>query len=170
MLNALYKLEIRKGRLPYVNGQLVELPYSDDSSVFTIAQAGRFIQIQTIFNVRVQFDGEGTAHVNLGCEYFNKTCGLLGNANGDPNDDYFGPDGTIKLDETSNLIDKQAFGDSWLLEGMSPEECNTPQPECSEYSVFQAYQQCNKLGLAPFDSCHDAVAYRMVFLECCFQG
>ena len=128
-----YKLEIRKGRIPYVNGQLVELPYSDDSAVFTIAQAGRFIQIQTIFNVRLMFDGDGTAHVNLGCEYFNKTCGLLGNANGDPNDDYLSPSGVLMID------DKKGFGDSWLLDGENVEECDTPQPECSEYKKVENY-------------------------------
>ena len=51
--------------------------------------------LRTNFTLEVYWDGGSTVNVYLDGSFFNMTCGLCGNFNGDPNDDFMNPDGIL---------------------------------------------------------------------------
>ena len=62
----------------------------------TIDKSGMYIVIRTYFGIDIFYDGDGNAEVKASCEWFNKLCGLLGNFNGNPDDDFLGDDYEIE--------------------------------------------------------------------------
>ena len=55
-----------------------------------------FMQVvSTNFGLEVLWDGRANVDVRLVSDFNGKTCGLLGNFNGDENDDYMQPDSQI---------------------------------------------------------------------------
>ena len=166
------KVEILKGRIATFNGQVINnLPFSrPDLYDLVIYREGRFLTVQTNFGVTLKFDGDGTAQVHLNCQYADNVCGLLGNANGNPIDDYQTPDGqNIDIKNTEN--GKKMYGDSWLLSSEDKDYCdkNTEEPVCSEAELGEAVKLCEKVAAAPFDYCHDAVQYSNILMNCMYD-
>lgn len=131
-----------------------------------IYRAGRFLSVETNFGVKLMFDGDGSAQVHLNCQYANLQCGLLGNADSDPSNDYETPDGILL---TSN--DKKQYGDSWLLPSEDPARCEqeTSEPECSEEDLGKAVKVCEKVKQDPFTICHNAVQFSNTLMSCMYD-
>ena len=146
------------------NSKTLTVPYTSD--FYSITKAGNYFSIETKFGITLFFDGDGSARVVLGCQYAEKVCGLLGNANGDPTDDFETPDGIMLTAK-----DAKQLGDSWLLpsEPKTTCEASTPEPTCSETKREQAYNICKALKSRQFRPCHDVVNYDSFLKNCIYD-
>ncbi|KAI6059426.1 IgGFc-binding protein [Aix galericulata] len=92
-----------------VNGVLVDLPFSHGTQLRAYI-SGVHGFIKTDFDVVVTFDWHSYARVILPSTYSRSVCGLCGNADGNPEDDFALPNGTSASDEVQ-------FADAWKLCG-----------------------------------------------------
>uniref|UniRef100_A0A3B4UYF2 Zonadhesin, like n=1 Tax=Seriola dumerili TaxID=41447 RepID=A0A3B4UYF2_SERDU len=97
-----------KARRTLVNGVRVALPHSP-SPLMTLSLAGQYITLQTPFGLRVRWDGNHHAQITVPSSYYDQMCGLCGDYDGNPNNDYTKPDGTL----VGNVND---FANSWQTE------------------------------------------------------
>ncbi|KAH0631341.1 hypothetical protein JD844_005630 [Phrynosoma platyrhinos] len=150
-----------------VNGVSVNLPFSYENKL-KIYISGVHGFIKTDFDLRVSFDWYSYARVIIPNTYANAICGLCGNANQNPSDDF-----TMKTGrQTTSVIQ---FADSWKLKG-SPqcsEGCSNNCPVCSEEEK-QIYQSEHYCGLlikkdGPFKQCHAAIDPTYYFEDCVFD-
>ena len=112
-----------QNRIIELNGERIYTPYRLDDGT-TIDQSGMYIAVRTEFGIDIYYDGDGNAEVKASCEWFGKLCGLLGNYNGDPDDDLNGSD-SVSYNEKS----VEAFGESWRewADPSQPPECDLNQ-------------------------------------------
>ena len=89
------------------NGQPVDLPYTFAPYV-SVALVDRQVVLQTDVGVTVSWDGDSILSVNVPSKYATSMCGLCGNYNGNPFDDFRKNDGRITKD-----VDE--FGNSWQV-------------------------------------------------------
>uniref|UniRef100_A0A8B9FGJ5 VWFD domain-containing protein n=1 Tax=Amazona collaria TaxID=241587 RepID=A0A8B9FGJ5_9PSIT len=149
---------------PQVNGAFVELPFTKKDQ-FELYHSGVHGFVRTAFGLRVSFDWYSYARVLLPEVYAGAVCGLCGNANGDPNDDFVTSDGQRATDEV-HLANSWKVGDvpgcSSGCEGDCP-TCNQEQKE-----RYRGDGYCGVISKAegPFRACHGVVD-PMAFLEDC---
>ncbi|CAJ0928315.1 unnamed protein product, partial [Ranitomeya imitator] len=91
-----------------VEGQTVTLPIqpAPDVDVFI---SGWNVLVTTGFGLQVRFDGNQRVVINIPGYYSGKVCGLCGNFNGNPADDFLNPDGVLEPDSNS-------LGNSWQVD------------------------------------------------------
>lgn len=78
----------------------------------TILPSGFYTVVSTDFGLTVKFDGDHQVEVSLLSTYKGEVCGMCGNYNGDPSDDFLNPDGEPEPDSTS-------LGNSWQVANLS---------------------------------------------------
>ncbi|KAM8881606.1 zonadhesin, like [Synchiropus picturatus] len=157
-----------KQRRTLVNGRRVSLPHSP-SPLMTLSLAGQYVTLETTFGLRVRWDGNHYAQISLPSSYFNQTCGLCGDYDGSPNNDFTKPDGTL----VNNVND---FGNSWQTEEDEDESCTggtTPDPDCDpalEAEVVKP-EKCGKIKdpAGPFRECINKVNPTPYFQSCVFD-
>ncbi|KAH0631332.1 hypothetical protein JD844_005620 [Phrynosoma platyrhinos] len=150
-----------------VNGVFVDLPFSYENKL-KIYISGVHGFIKTDFDLRVSFDWYSYARVIIPDAYSNAICGLCGNANMDPSDDFTMKDGTQAKDEIQ-------FANNWKLKevpGCSG-GCTTNCPVCNE-SEKQTYKGDQFCGIlikkdGPFRQCHQAIEPTSYFEDCVFD-
>ena len=78
-----------------VNGEavLIDIDYSDPSSTFEIKRSGIFMVLTTSSGLRVAFTGNAYAVINIPALYETHSQGMLGNFDGDPDNDLLTKDG-----------------------------------------------------------------------------
>ncbi|KAM8985761.1 IgGFc-binding protein-like [Ara ararauna] len=147
-----------------VNGAFVELPFTKKDQ-FELYHSGVHGFARTAFGLRVSFDWYSYARVLLPEVYAGAVCGLCGNANGDPNDDFVTSDGQRATDEI-HLANSWKVGD---VPGCSS-GCEGHCPTCNqeEKEPYRGDEYCGVISKAegPFRACH-AVVNPMAFLEDC---
>ncbi|NXA23172.1 FCGBP protein, partial [Ibidorhyncha struthersii] len=124
--------------------------------------------IKTDFEVIVTFDWYSYARVILPNTYSRAVCGLCGNADGDPQDDFTLPNGQPATDEIQ-------FADSWKVAdvpGCVP-GCTEGCKVCTE-AEKRAYRGDKHCGLlvkkkGPFAACHSAIDPAPYFDDCLFD-
>ncbi|XP_078604620.1 uncharacterized protein LOC144878174 isoform X2 [Branchiostoma floridae x Branchiostoma japonicum] len=112
-----YEIKIDQGRVVTVTPPgpppvtpTITLPPPPAMAKIRITQSGRYIRVELIeLCVEVLYDGRHEIKVEIPSNYQNDLCGLCGNYNGIPGDDYMLPDGTV----ASNWND---FGNSWVTD------------------------------------------------------
>ncbi|KAJ7304149.1 hypothetical protein JRQ81_011678 [Phrynocephalus forsythii] len=150
-----------------VNGIFVDLPFSYENKV-KVYLSGVHGFIKTDFDLRVSFDWYSYARVILPKAYANAICGLCGNANQDPSDDFTMKDGTQAKDEIQ-------FANSWMLKEVPgcSEGCTTDCPVCKEEEKkkYEGDQFCGILLKkdGPFRQCHGAIDATSYFENCVFD-
>ncbi|XP_007443211.2 IgGFc-binding protein-like [Python bivittatus] len=148
-----------------VNGVLVDLPFSHGNKL-SVYQSGVHGFIRTDFDLRVSFDWYSYARVILPSTYANSVCGLCGNANQNPHDDFDMPDG-------SQARDIIQFANSWKVRNVPgcAEGCISNCLKCSEAEkqTYQAERYCGILTKSdgPFVQCHDGGVDSAPFFEDC---
>lgn len=70
-----------------VNGTPVSMPFVTGLTTRLSASEG-FIDIDSPQDIRVRYNRFNTLSVSMGARFQDKLCGLCGNFNGDPEDDY----------------------------------------------------------------------------------
>eukprot|EP00058_Branchiostoma_floridae_P017176 XP_002602664.1 hypothetical protein BRAFLDRAFT_72968 [Branchiostoma floridae] len=107
-----YSISITAGRSLKVDGVTYTPPVTLGMGEVQIFLSGGFLVVQTDFGLEASFDGYHYAKVFIPGEYSGVVCGLCGNLNGDPNDDFLTSYNTTASDWTE-------FGDSWLTDSSS---------------------------------------------------
>lgn len=100
----------------------MKLPVVLDGGKIRVSQHGSDAVIETDFGLRVAYDLVYSVRVTIPGNYYQQMCGLCGDYNGDPKDDFQKPDGS----QATNPSD---FGNSW--EEAVPDSPCAPVPPCT---------------------------------------
>ncbi|XP_028330841.1 zonadhesin-like isoform X5 [Gouania willdenowi] len=159
---------LMKGRRTLVNGVKVALPHSP-SPMISISLVGQFVTLQTTFGLKVRWDGNHYAQISVTSSYYNQTCGLCGDYDGTPNNDFTKPDGTL----VGNAND---FGNSWQTDEDEDDTCTPgtkPDPDCDPKLEAEVVKpdKCGKLKdpAGPFRDCVKVVDPTPFFLSCVYD-
>ncbi|KAG7456027.1 hypothetical protein MATL_G00247310 [Megalops atlanticus] len=170
------------GRLTQGENRL-SLPYAS-STIFVGTELGSYKLWSEEFGFEVKIDSSGNINLMLSKHHFNKTCGLCGNFNKMPEDDYMAQEGF--LTETS-----YDFANSWALHGAGEpckrvtapsQTCNASREvttdlmaRCDSLRSSPSFLRCAHLvdpeafaGLCEEDACHcgeDQACRCQAFLE-----
>ena len=111
--------------------------------------------------VRVSWDGLYRVAVTVSTSWRGRLCGLCGNYNDDPNDDFQTPDGSI-------VASPSAFGFSWALTNNTQGNCSglAPVIHCSADVMDEAHRRCAVLREEQFNACNSIVD-PTTFIESC---
>ncbi|XP_070690944.1 IgGFc-binding protein [Pempheris klunzingeri] len=152
-----------------IDNSLWSLPAALNNDKLVMFQSGRSVVIETDFGLTVSYDWEHYLIITLSGSYAGKTCGLCGNFNGNPNDDFITPSGT----QAGGAV---AFGSSWKVPGLVKDalcrdDCVGGCERC-ENSLMKIWEGDLFCGLitrvvnGPFGKCH-AVIDPQAYLENC---
>ncbi|XP_063168375.1 IgGFc-binding protein-like [Candoia aspera] len=150
-----------------VNGVLLDLPFSHENKL-SVYRSGVHGFIKTDFDMRVSFDWYSYARVILPSMYANSVCGLCGNANQNPHDDFHMQDGS----QTRDIIQ---FANNWKVKNVPgcAGGCIENCLKCSEAEkqTYQAERYCGILTKSngPFVQCHSTVNPAGFFEDCVFD-
>uniref|UniRef100_A0A8C6ITT7 Uncharacterized protein n=1 Tax=Melopsittacus undulatus TaxID=13146 RepID=A0A8C6ITT7_MELUD len=148
-----------------VNNVRQTLPVSAAGGAITVSRSGRYIVLETDFDLRVSYDTDHSVEVKVPTTYFNLTCGMCGNFNNRREDDYMMPNG-------QQAADSNELGESWQVPE-SDSSCGVPAPTppCSaeEEKLYRSDHFCGMLTASPgsFEKCH-AVINPQSYFETCF--
>uniref|UniRef100_A0A3B4XQ41 Fc gamma binding protein n=1 Tax=Seriola lalandi dorsalis TaxID=1841481 RepID=A0A3B4XQ41_SERLL len=152
-----------------IDNSLWSLPVTLNNDKLKMFQSGHSVVIETDFGLTVRYDWEHYLVVTLSSSYAGKTCGLCGNFNGSPNDDFTTPSGT----QADGAV---AFGSSWKVPGLVKDDrcrddCVGGCERC-EHSLMKMWEGDLFCGLiirivnGPFSKCH-AIIDPQAYLENC---
>ncbi|XP_061664711.1 zonadhesin, like isoform X2 [Syngnathoides biaculeatus] len=159
---------LMKARRTLVNGLRVALPYAP-SPVVSLSRAGQYVTVQTSFGLRVRWDGNHYAQISVPSSYHDQMCGLCGDLDGNPDNDFAKPDGAV-------VADVNEFCNSWQTEEDEDDSCSPgtkPDPECDpklEAEVVKP-EKCGKLkdSAGPFRECVGVVNPSPFFQSCVYD-
>ncbi|XP_030350861.1 zonadhesin-like [Strigops habroptila] len=150
-----------------VNNVRQTLPVSAAGGAVTVSRSGRYIVLETDFNLRVSYDTDHSVEVKVPTTYFNLTCGMCGNFNNRREDEYMMPNG-------QQAADSNELGESWQVPD-SDSSCGVPDPSppCSaeEEKLYQSDQFCGMLTARPgsFENCHAVINPQSYFETCLYD-
>ncbi|KAG8143303.1 hypothetical protein E2320_000560 [Naja naja] len=149
-----------------VDGQLYTLPMNAADGKFWITQEGNNIIISTTFGLTVLYDTSSYVHVSVPSTYRGHMCGLAGNFNGDPKDDFMLANGI----HTENV---EEFAASWKVPVngvICSDGCGDKCPICNkaEKTKYEAENFCGMIPskTGPFTDCHSLVNPAEYFEHC----
>ncbi|KAJ0055940.1 hypothetical protein NL108_016698 [Boleophthalmus pectinirostris] len=161
-------ITLMKSRRTLVNGRRVALPHSLPPQV-TISLAGQYVTLQTRFGLVVRWDGNHYAQITVPSSFQDQMCGLCGDYDGNPNNDFTKPDGSL----TPSVND---FGNSWQTDKDEDKVCTPgtgPDPDCdpSLESEVVKPEKCGKLKdpAGPFRECIGVVDPTPFFQSCVYD-
>uniref|UniRef100_A0A673Y3K0 Zonadhesin, like n=1 Tax=Salmo trutta TaxID=8032 RepID=A0A673Y3K0_SALTR len=159
---------LMKSRKTLVNGKRVSLPHSP-SPLISLSLAGQYVTLQTPFGLKVRWDGNHYAQISVPSSYSDKMCGLCGDYDGNPNNDFTKPDG-------SQVTSSKDFGNSWKTEEDEDVTCKpdtNPDPHCdpSLEAEVSKPENCGKLTATkgPFRECIALVDPSPFFQSCVYD-
>ena len=124
---------------------------------------GRPRVILNLSGVIVSWDGLYRAEVTVSGIWRGQLCGLCGNFNDDPDDDFLTSTGTL---ETS----ANRFGLSWMVNNQTS-DCGAliDIDPCPDNLMREAQTRCSRLTQEPFDRCNDILDPRSFIDSCIFD-
>ncbi|KAK2145704.1 hypothetical protein LSH36_662g04064 [Paralvinella palmiformis] len=158
-----YSVELRQLGRVSSNGVEQTLPVYIHNAEAT--RPGSFIEVRqlvdgvsltTDFGLYVHFDGKNRFRLTLADSYAGEVCGLCGDFNGDPSNDFLMSNGSMATDVSH-------FGNSWKDVALSDVGCDdgqTPNPECETWDEqIQVNRLCSVISdpEGPFSACHGVV-------------
>ncbi|NWZ78560.1 ZAN protein, partial [Poecile atricapillus] len=161
------RIVILKKQESHVNNVRQTLPVSAAGGAITVSKSGRYIVVETDFNLRVSYDTDHSVEVKVPTTYFNLTCGMCGNFNNRRDDEYMMPNG-------QQATDSNALGESWQVPDSDP-SCGVPvpSPPCSaeEENLYRSDQFCGMLTTRPsaFERCHGVINPQDYFDTCLYD-
>jgi len=110
--------------------------------------------------VIISWDGLYRVGVTVSGTWRGQLCGLCGNFNDNPNDDFLTPTGTL-------AVSANAFGLSWMTNN-SNDNCGelTDPGTCPSDLMAEAQRRCNILRGVHFDRCNDTLD-PITFIDSC---
>uniref|UniRef100_A0A3B4ADD7 VWFD domain-containing protein n=1 Tax=Periophthalmus magnuspinnatus TaxID=409849 RepID=A0A3B4ADD7_9GOBI len=153
-----------------VNGIFHYLPLNMKEGAVLIYQEGTHYVIEADFGLRVTYDLVYHVTVTVPGNYHNKVCGLCGNFNGNPKDDFQLPNKQV----TDNV---NSFGLSWKVtipnvvcsNGCEGNTC--PNCDSVRKAVFSKPTYCGIITApkGPFSECHSKLDPQPYFDDCVFD-
>ncbi|KAM3596113.1 uncharacterized protein V6R79_008319 [Siganus canaliculatus] len=152
----------------WINGVIHHLPQNLNNGTVTVYQEGASYVIMTDFGLRVTYDLVYHVTVTVPGNYRGKTCGLCGNFNEDPADEFQMPNGSLTKSS-------QTFGAAWKVsvpgvvceDGCSGDLC----PSCGSSQQVALEDKCaiitNSNG--PFAACHAVIDPTSYFNDCVYD-
>nr|XP_025720382.1 zonadhesin [Callorhinus ursinus] len=161
-------ITLLRGRRVLVGGQQVTLPAIPSEGIF-LASSGRFVELQTVFGLRVRWDGDQQLYMSVPSTYSRKLCGLCGNYDGDGSNDNQKPDG-------SPAQDFEELGKSWQTAGGEDKECQrnpANPPSCNRgfLNSLSALEFCGRLvnTHGAFEACLPHLEASQFLKNCVFD-
>ncbi|XP_061453700.1 IgGFc-binding protein-like [Rhineura floridana] len=153
-----------------VNGILTHLPISLKDGNLQLLQIGTSVILNTDFQLKVSYDWSHHLRVTISSAYQEAVCGLCGNYNDDPTDDFETPAGTTAPSIT-------AFGESWMVktdDSLCWHDCHGPCRVCQSdvAKMYEAEAYCGlitKVSNGPFAPCHAKVSPTAYFDSCLYD-
>ncbi|XP_072530492.1 alpha-tectorin-like [Salminus brasiliensis] len=152
-----------------VNGSFAATPFSLRNGSIQVYQSGFSVAISTDFGLVVTYDAYSYVTISVPYDYQNATCGLCGNFNYHPDDDFRTPLGDV----LSSDVD---FANSWKASGDTDPGCQNTHCSglrCAACTTVQRnlYSNSDYCGIladsaGPFTSCHSSLAPQ-TFIENC---
>ncbi|KAI5085722.1 zonadhesin isoform X2, partial [Silurus meridionalis] len=131
--------------------------------------AGQYVILSTPFGLEVRWDGNHYAKITVPSTYFGQMCGLCGDYNGKPINDFTKPDGSL-------AGSSDQFGNSWQTDKDEDETCKpdvAPDPPCdpSVEAEVAKPDKCGKIidTSGPFRDCIKVVDPLQFFKNCVFD-
>lgn len=161
-------ITLMKSRRTLVNGRRVALPHTLSPQV-SISLAGQYVTLQTRFGLAVRWDGNHYAQITVPSIFSDQLCGLCGDYDGNPNNDFTRPDGSL----VTNVND---FGNSWQTEEDEDDFCSSgtgPDPDCDPSLEAEVVKpdKCGKITdtTGPFRDCVGVVDPTPFFQSCVYD-
>nr|XP_032628551.1 IgGFc-binding protein-like [Chelonoidis abingdonii] len=154
----------------WVNNTRAHLPVSLNNGALRLYQSGTSLILRTDFNIRVYYDRNNHLRVTVPNDFSDSLCGLWGNYNGDPSDDFRTPDGDLAPSVA-------ALGKSWTVEDEDQfywHDCIGSCRSCDP-SITKKYKKealCSlitKVSDGPFSQCHSKVDPTVYFDNCVYD-
>ncbi|XP_043798667.1 BMP-binding endothelial regulator protein [Apis laboriosa] len=144
-----------------VNGKKVDLPYRVVNRL-DVNRTLDGIIVSTHIGIKVLWDGISFLEVSAPTSYRGRLCGLCGNFNSLPKDDFTNRRGKL-------LQDPQPFGQSWLVG--AKKSCVRPKSVANVDRARRCrgrkdHRLCNRLRSQIFDACHKKVNPTMYYKAC----
>uniref|UniRef100_A0AAV2JB40 VWFD domain-containing protein n=1 Tax=Knipowitschia caucasica TaxID=637954 RepID=A0AAV2JB40_KNICA len=136
-----------------VNGTPVSVPFLTGLMTRLTTSEG-FIVIDTPQDIQVRYNRFNTLSITMGPRLQNKVCGLCGNFNGDPSDDFI----TSRGKPATSALE---LAQSWKTNGM--------QNSCDEMQYVALAQSCDNtavLALQSENACQKLTALKGFFQPC----
>ncbi|KAF7242289.1 IgGFc-binding protein [Varanus komodoensis] len=149
-----------------VNGLQMNLPFTLTLGKLHAYYTGSSIFIQTNFGLSISYDWSYYVSVSVPETYVGSLCGLGGDFNGNPHDEFRAPNGSL-------VQDAVLFGDSWK-DPSSPFHCTVIglPSTCSEtqLAAFRSWSHCGIITdvNGPFKECH-SLADPQIHMEHCVR-
>ncbi|KAG7484830.1 hypothetical protein MATL_G00054680 [Megalops atlanticus] len=153
-----------------VNGTPVSVPFVTGLMTRLSTSEG-FLVIDTVQDIQVRYNRFNTLTISMGPRLQNKVCGLCGNFNGDPTDDYITSRG-------KPAVSALELAQSWKTNGMQ-NSCDETQyvalaQSCDNTAVseLQGEDSCLKLTQMKgfFQPCHGLLDPRPFYQSCYLDG
>ncbi|TRY83024.1 hypothetical protein DNTS_007642 [Danionella cerebrum] len=155
-----------------VNGSFAATPFSLHNGSIQVYQSGFSLAISTNFGLLVTYDAYSYVSISVPYDYQNATCGLCGNFNYSPEDDFRSPSGEL----FSSDVD---FANSWKAESDTDPECHNVRctglacAVCTtdQSNVYSDSYHCGILGdvSGPFAACHSVLAPQTYVESCVYD-
>lgn len=134
-----------------------------------VHQSGTRGVLELDFGLVVTYDWDGQLTLSLPKRFQDQVCGLCGNYNGDPADDFLTPD----LDQAPDALE---FANSWKLDDgdyLCDDGCHNSCPSCTpgQTQHYKGDRLCGMLTLStgPFSACHEFLDPKPFLDDCVFD-
>ncbi|XP_062299212.1 alpha-tectorin-like [Scomber scombrus] len=159
-----YRVHISRERngVVQVNGVTRNLPILLSGGQVSIYASGPRVFVSADFGLSVTYDGYSTVLISVPSNYSGKTCGLCGNFNGNPNDDF----------HTGMMVTSPSqFGTSWKVAGnyTCSDGCGSSCPQCTNDLPARAQCEVIQGTDGPLSFCHEHVDPGPFFNDCVFD-
>uniref|UniRef100_G1M818 Zonadhesin n=1 Tax=Ailuropoda melanoleuca TaxID=9646 RepID=G1M818_AILME len=146
------------GRRVLVGDQQVTLPAIPSKGIF-LASSGRFVELQTVFGLRVRWDGDQQL-------FMSKTLWLFGNYDGDSSNDNRKPDGSPAQD-----VELPRGHVGWVRSRCQKNPANPPSCNRGFLSSLSALQFCGRLmdTHGAFEACLPHLKASVFLKNCVFD-
>uniref|UniRef100_UPI00398EC30B zonadhesin, like n=1 Tax=Pristiophorus japonicus TaxID=55135 RepID=UPI00398EC30B len=158
-------VSVLRNRVVQVNEKTVTVP-NEPAVGLSVKLSGKHIVIETEFGLTVRYDGRHHAEVKVPSNYAGELCGLCGDYNGIPGDDFRTPEGQL-------VKGANDFGNSWNVEKNCTSTNSEVTPDCSEdqRETYKGRSYCGQLldRFGPFAACHYKIDPMSYFRDCVFD-
>ena len=164
-------INLQQNSIVTVNNVTVHLPYVLKNLVIKTIAA--YVTVEGWNGLTIHWDGHSSLYIKLPPLYANKTCGLCGNFNGNPEDDFTSSSGDIKSSA-------KGFGDTWKrlkvgeecisnVESVSKAVSGQNHLYKSDNNIRNINDPCNILLSSSFLPCHKIVSPIPYIKRCNFD-
>ncbi|KAM9837942.1 alpha-tectorin-like [Aulostomus maculatus] len=147
-----------------VNGVNKNTPIVLGGGLVSIYASGSHTFVSADFGLVVKYDGWSTVSISVPSNYSGQMCGLCGNFNGNPSDEYQTPSGMT-------VTSPSDFGTAWKVAGnyTCSDGCGSSCPQCIDELPAQAQCEVIQGADGPLSFCHEQVDPSPYFNDCVFD-